>query len=122
MVIDRIDPLPAEHELVSFFQAEPSYLAPTDKYGADRMTFVVKSGPEMIEVAIEPLIGDVGIAWARDDDLLLSLYLTEVRRVSIDRLPSHQELAIGFGDNSYLEDLRLRVRPFASVRWATRLQ
>ncbi len=121
-MIHPIDPLPAEHELISFFEAEPSYLAPSDKYGADRVMFVVESGRELIEVAIEPLIGDVGITWMRDDDLMLSLYLTKVRGVAIDRLPTHDELVVGFGEDPRLEDLRLRVRPFASIRWGTRLQ
>jgi hypothetical protein len=117
-----IDPLPAEHELVSFFEAEPSYLAPNDHYGVDRMTFVVTSDSDVIEVAVEPLIGDVGIAWMRDNDLLLSLYLAEVRSLSIDRLPDHQELVIGFGDDFRLGDLRIRLQPFASIRWGALLQ
>ena len=118
-----MDPIPILEDLVWLFEVEPvgdSEQGWQEYWPYSSVSFTTLRDDYDVMFSINPGYEDVGITLSRDDQALLTLTLSRVESVGVERLHGAEELVLRFRDSN-LAPLRLQLKPLVSVMWGMHL-
>ena len=113
--------LPAEHELLSVFEAEPELLDNGVPWAYNSVRFRMVRGQDQLTCEIEPASEQLRIAWHQAGAELLALDLSEVSALVVEAERGLESLVATFRNN-HVKPLRLQLRPRIHLFWGTRTE
>jgi len=113
-----MEPFPKEHELISFFEGEPSLLEKGVPWAYNQLRFQVVVGEDRIVCEMAPGYEELTIRWDRAGTAIvdLQLYWVSGLVIEVDRI---QETLVAKFRDRHLHDLRFRLRPHPHLAWST---
>ncbi len=77
--------IPEEHELIAFFETEPTLLDADQPWHYNTLTFEFQSAEEKVTVHLSPAYGDLEIYWTQKNELRLNWRLYDLKEIVIDK-------------------------------------
>ena len=113
-----MNPFPAEHELIEFFEVEPTVLDQGVPWAYNSLAFDTTRGEDRVVCEIQPGYGEVRVRWSRKGADLVRLDLRRVAGLAIERA-GEREILVGTFDSNGLLPMRLQLRPAMYLSWGT---
>jgi hypothetical protein len=113
-----VNPFPAEYELISLFETEPTLLDSGVPWIYNQVTFETHTGEDHLHCEIEPSTRQLRVTWTRAGVEIVRLELALVAGLVVETEGVRETLVARFSESS-LHDLRLQVRPHVHVSWGT---
>jgi hypothetical protein len=107
--------IPADFELVSFFEAEPTLRVPNTPWEYNGLTFDAVRGNHRVQCHIEMDVGEVTIRWNEGTTQRAHISLKWVRLLSIDRIDGTEVMTATQVSGNPDLTVELRLRPEVSV-------
>ena len=111
-----MNPFPAEHDLISLFEAEPTLLDIGVPWVYNHLTFETRRVEDHLVCEIEPASRHLRVTWERSGTELVRLDIFRVAGLMVEAERGREALVATFGD-SQLSNLRLQLRPSLHVSW-----
>jgi hypothetical protein len=105
-----MDPFPEPHELLSFFEAEPTLLDPTVPGYYNQQTFETQRGDDRVRCELEPGYEELRVRWERGGVELVSVTLRDVAALRVEAEAGREALVANFRSAALLP-FRLQLRP-----------
>jgi hypothetical protein len=109
-----IDSFPEPHELLSFFEAEPTLLDPTVPGYYNMQTFDTLRGDDRVRCELEPGYEELRVRWTRGDTELVRVALRDIATVRIEAERGREVLVASFRSTALLP-FRLQLRPTVHI-------
>ena len=113
-----MNPFPAEYELISLFEGEPTLLDSGVPWVYNQVTFETRTGEDHLHCEIEPASRQLRITWSRAGAELMRLELALVAGLIVESEKGREAMVVRFASPS-VRELRLQVRPRVHVAWGT---
>jgi hypothetical protein len=113
-----MDPFPQLHELLGFFEAEPSITERDVPWFYNRLTYETTRGENQIVCSIEPGYGQLCLIWTRENALVARLELDDILSIYVDSERGVEKLVAKFGAANVL-DFEFQLKPTIHIRWGT---
>jgi hypothetical protein len=115
--------IPADWELIGFFEAEPE-LADTgeDQYGGwhyNTLKFRTQRGEDVIECVLSPAFGELTLRWSKYEIELIELALCFGRILTVHSDSGREWMEVEFEEEKYLLPFLLQLKPTVKVEWGT---
>jgi hypothetical protein len=105
-----MDPFPEPHELLAFFEAEPTLLDPSVPGYYNHQTFETQRGTDRVRCDLEPGYEEIRVRWERGGVELVSVALREVAALRVEAGSGREALVASFRAEALLP-FRLQLRP-----------
>jgi hypothetical protein len=112
-------PFPELHELLGFFEVEPTISERDVPWFYNQLTYETVRGEDSIYCAIEPGEGQLCFVWMRKEELVARLELDAIASLYVESDRGVEKLIAKF-ENSAILDFELQLRPTVHVRWGTK--
>ena len=108
--------LPAEYELIGFFECEPELLdADVEPWVYNVIKFTVKKGEDEVLVKICASYGELGISWLKAGAQVITLNLVDLDKISVE-MQHGDEFMVALGQyNDHAVMLKLRLKPIVAI-------
>lgn len=113
-----MEPFPDEHELIGFFEVEPTLTDPDLPWLYNDVAFVLEVEGKPFSATINGGYGDLDIRWGPAGEAALSLALREVQGLRVVRESGREWLVADFRKDAATAPLRLQIRPALRLIWA----
>jgi hypothetical protein len=109
---------PDSHDLISFFECEPTVLDRDVAWAYNHLEFRTSRGPDTFLAVIEPGFEVFRLTWHRDGKELVNLSLEQVCRLDLEMGPGRELLVVGFRRSVGVSELRFQLKPEPHIAWA----
>jgi hypothetical protein len=110
-----VKPFPEQHDLISFFECEPTVLDPGVVWAYNRLEFRTIRGRDEFWAVIES--GETfRLTWRRDGEEVVKLDLDRVQRFDVELSPKHEVLKVTFRPTAVAE-LVFQLKPRPHLSW-----
>lgn len=113
-----MDPFPQEHELIAFFECEPTLLNNNGCWFYDRLTFDSVRGQDRIVCMIEPASEILHFKWTQDDIERINLALNWVNGIQLKTGGGVEQLQLSFRSCD-LDSITIQLKPFIAMELST---
>jgi hypothetical protein len=114
-----MEPFPEPHELLGFFEAEPSISDRDVPWFYNRLTYETVRGDNRIHCWIEPGYGQLCLIWIREEALVARLELDDIASLHVESERGVERLVAKFGSTNIL-DFEFQLKPTIQIRWGTK--
>ena len=109
---------PEPHDLISFFESEPTVLDAGVPWVYNHLEFRTKRGADEFLAIIEPGSETFRLTWHRDGKELVSFSLERACRLDLEMGPSRELLMVGVRHSVGVAELRFQLKPLPHIEWA----
>ena len=113
-----MDKIPEQHELISFFECEPTVLDPRVSWAYNHLEFRTTRGCDDFLAIIEPGYETLKLAWRRDGREIVNLNLERVCRLELEMSLRREVMIIGFRPSVGVTELRFQLKPEPHIEWS----
>ena len=113
-----MDLFPAEYELLSLFECEPTLTVPGVPWAYNCLRFDTTRGADRVVCEIEPGDEIVRLTWEHDGSEFVRLDLNWVCGLGVESRDGCEAL-VGFFREAAIEPFRLQLKPRVHLRWGT---
>jgi hypothetical protein len=103
--------LPEDHDLISFFECEPTVLDAGIVWAYNHLEFRTVRGADEFLASIEPGYESFGLTWRRDGRELVRLTLDHVSSIEVQMSPASEQLIVQATRGDVRSEIRLRLKP-----------
>ncbi len=111
---------PEDHELISFFEAEPAILDPGVPWVYNTLDFSTNRNGIEVRARIAPSYRELTLRLLLDGYELALFELKEAEGFRIDADKHREALVVTFAEQRRLEDFVLQLKPSICVSWGNR--
>jgi len=109
---------PEPHDLISFFECEPTLLDQRVPWAYNHLEFRTTRGPDEFLAVIEPGYKIFKLTWRRDGEELVSISLEHVSTLDLEMGSGRELLVVGFRPSVGVAELRFQLKPSPHIEWA----
>jgi len=109
-------PFPELHELLGFFEVEPSISERDVPWFYNRLTYETVREENRIHCWIEPGYGQLCLIWIRGEVLVARLELDDVASLHVESERGVEKLIAKFAATN-IRDFEFQLKPTIHVRW-----
>jgi len=116
-----MNPFPELHELLGFFEAEPTITDRDVPWFYNKLSYETARGESVIHCSIEPGYGQLCLVWTRQNNLVARIQLDDIASLHVESERGVEKLIAKF-NNAVTLDFEFQIRPTIHIRWGnTRL-
>ena len=107
--------LPADFELIGFFECEPEVASPEVPWCYNRLRFETARGDSLLICEIEPAFGEFCFSWYEGGNQRANLKLNEVSNLSVYIAKDDEYLMLSSVGEFPEKVVKIRYKPFISI-------
>ncbi|HCF99196.1 MAG TPA: hypothetical protein DEV93_01475 [Chloroflexi bacterium] len=112
--------IPPLHELIAFFEAEPTLLDPGVDWHYNTLTFDTTRGTDRVMAVLDAGYISLKFEWTRAERPVVSLHCQEISELRIETPEAGTERLLARFTDKAISDLVLSLKPEVSVFWGNK--